>query len=750
VTIRRRVAVGLAIVLLGPVLAVASAADTPTSSSPASFSFAAAGDFGANANTSKVLTAMAGAQVDFGLALGDLSYGEISPESAWCDYVQSQVGGSFPFELIAGNHDADGSTQGQIANFAACLPHRLGPLTGVYGQQYYFDYPADSPLARFIMISPDLTFPGESTYRYDKGSAQTQWLSDAIDSARVAGVRWIVVGMHEVCLTAGEMNCQIGTDLLNLLVTKKVDLVLQGHEHGYERSKQLAIGAGCPTVPGGSFNPACVARDGASGIYPKGAGTVFLVDGTGGDPFTPVPGTSPTAADFEKVMDPHSGAAHGFTRYTVSATGISARFVGTGGNFSDSFTITGPTNDQPAADAFSAATPADTAVALTLGGGDYGLCDLNFTVLTPPSHGTLSALTEEPCASGTPNRDHAGVTYTAAGAFTGTDSFTYQIDDGNETSPPATVTVSVSDPPTTTTTTSSTTTTSTTTTSSSSTTTTTSTTTTAPTTPPTTTSPAKPGTRGDLPGHGGYWALDAAGHVYPFGDAPRLGDPGGTLGGAVAVHLEPTPTGSGYWVVDSTGGVHSFGDATDHGHLDPAGLAPGETVTSLSTTPTGRGYWIFTNRGRVFPFGDAAFLGDMTGTKLNGPVLGSVATPTGKGYYMVASDGGIFAFGDAAFAGSMGGRKLNAPVQSLVPDADGSGYWLVASDGGIFAFDAPFHGSMGATRLNKPITGMIRYSDGYLMVGGDGGIFNFSTAPFSGSLGGKPPASPVVAVAAHL
>jgi hypothetical protein len=34
------------------------------------------------------------------------------------------------------------------------------------------------------------------------------------------------------------------------------------------------------------------------------------------------------------------------------------------------------------------------------------------------------------------------------------------------------------------------------------------------------------------------------------------------------------------------------------------------------------------------------------------------------------------------------------------------------------------------------------------MVGADGGIFDFSTSPFAGSLGDKPPASPVVAVAA--
>jgi hypothetical protein len=55
---------------------------------------------------------------------------------------------------------------------------------------------------------------------------------------------------------------------------------------------------------------------------------------------------------------------------------------------------------------------------------------------------------------------------------------------------------------------------------------------------------------------------------------------------------------------------------------------------------------------------------------------------------------------------------------------------------------------MGGTPLNKPVTGMVRFGNGYLMVGEDGGIFNFSNKPFLGSLGSKPPDSPIVSVAA--
>ena len=273
------------------------------------------------------------------------------------------------------------------------------------------------------------------------------------------------------------------------------------------------------------------------------------------------------------------------------------------------------------------------------------------------------------------------------------------------------------------------------------------TTTTAPPTTTTTTSPTTTfaPTPATPPARSGYWMVGADGTVYAFGGAPWLGN--APVGATRAEDLEPTPSGRGYWVADGQGHVFAFGDAGHLGGLDGR-LGMSEAVTSISATPTGRGYWLFTTLGRVVAFGDATFVGDMSASRLNGPVLGSVPTPTGRGYYMVAADGGIFAFGDAAFVGSMGGAKLNAPVQSLVPDGDGKGYWLVAADGGIFAFSAPFHGSMGHARLNKPITGMVASaSTGYLMVGEDGGIFAFGSARFHGSLGDHPPVAPVTSVA---
>jgi subtilisin family serine protease len=245
------------------------------------------------------------------------------------------------------------------------------------------------------------------------------------------------------------------------------------------------------------------------------------------------------------------------------------------------------------------------------------------------------------------------------------------------------------------------------------------------------------------PAPDGYWMLGRGGTVYPFGTAPGLGKAPTSSANDLAV----SPSGYGYWIVDAAGRVFAYGDAKPYGNAN--GLLAGETVTSISRTVTGKGYWLFTSKGRVFNKGDAKFYGDMRAIRLAGPVLDSVATPTGKGYYMVASDGGVFSFGNAHYYGSKGGQKLAAPVRTLTPDPDGVGYWLVGTNGAVYSFQATYHGSMAGTRLAKPVVGMVSYGNGYLMVAADGGIFNFSSKPFKGSLGGNPPKIPIVSVAVY-
>jgi hypothetical protein len=95
----------------------------------------------------------------------------------------------------------------------------------------------------------------------------------------------------------------------------------------------------------------------------------------------------------------------------------------------------------------SAVTEEGTPVAVTLGGSDLLSCELAFTIVTPPAHGTLGAVANQACALGLPNTDRATVTYSPAPGYAGGDTFTYKVSDGTRDSPPATVTLTVTPPP---------------------------------------------------------------------------------------------------------------------------------------------------------------------------------------------------------------------------------------------------------------------------------------------------------------
>src|SRR2546428_838847 len=222
------------------------------SAAEATFQFAAAGDHNQSTTTNSSLRRLAASGVNFYLALGDLSYTSVGEESEWCDVVKSYVGQNFPFELVSGFHD-DGRESppndgGLIDSYANCLPDKMGS-TGVYGKEYYFDYPPSSPLARIILVSPALNFTNGGYYSY---------------------------------------------------------------------------------------------RDGSSGIYSKGRGTIFVITGTFGQIFYPINFTNPNVAYFTSLASNNTrGMGHGFVQISVAASELKAQ-TDFSGSFSDSFTIVKP------------------------------------------------------------------------------------------------------------------------------------------------------------------------------------------------------------------------------------------------------------------------------------------------------------------------------------------------------------------------------------------------------------------------
>jgi PKD repeat protein len=318
------------------VVALVGAGSTAQSADePGVVHFTAVGDFGSNTRTNAVLDAMNTADPDLTLALGDLSYGGPGSEQSWCDRVTSRMGAGYPFELISGNHESNGQ-DGNINDFSACLPNQLPGVVGTYGRQWYVDVPQVDPLVRFVMVSPALPFP-DSTWSYAAGTPRYDWTVAAIDGARANEIPWVVVGVHKPCYSMGVYTCEIGADFTNMLISKRVDLVLHGHEHLYQRTHQLGMRSGCATVPAGTADTDCLAD--TDGTMSQGFGTVFATSGLGGQERRNVTTTDAEAAYFATASAGNQSPTDGFLDVRVTADDLAASFVPVGGTFTDAFTI---------------------------------------------------------------------------------------------------------------------------------------------------------------------------------------------------------------------------------------------------------------------------------------------------------------------------------------------------------------------------------------------------------------------------
>jgi PKD repeat protein len=382
-------------VAAAPTIGGAAAADT-------SVRITASGDFAATSNTAAVLSSVAATNPDLHLALGDLSYGATGSEQAWCDFVTARVGAGFPFELVAGNHESNGQN-GNINDFSACLPNQLPGVIGTYGRQWYVDVPRDDPFVRLVMISPALPFP-DGTWTYQAGSPRYAWTAAAIDGARAAGVPWVVVGMHKPCLSIGQYSCDPGSDLMNLLVAKRVDLVLSGHEHLYQRTKQLAHGPGCTSVTPDVYTAACVAD--SDQTLTQGRGTVFATVGTGGIALRDVNLADPEVSYHAAWSGLNANPTWGSLALTADDAQLSASFTrAAGGSFTDGFTITKSGVNQPPVS--SIAVPSCTSLS----------CSFDGSASSDPD-GTIASYAWDFGDGSTGSGVTPGHVYAAAGTYT--------------------------------------------------------------------------------------------------------------------------------------------------------------------------------------------------------------------------------------------------------------------------------------------------------------------------------------------
>jgi len=288
------------------------------------FTFGAAGDFETGDDYIAVVDRVGVANVNFMLALGDLAY-EQDTEAWWCQQWIDRTNVSDLF-ITAGTHDIGEECCGTLQAYLDACPSTTD-VQGTPGIQYYLDYPTNNPIARFLMITPGINGTIGSYNLYNRGQIGYVWMETAIDDARAKNITWIIVGMHKVFISVLERSAEVAADLMTLLFRKRVDLILQGHEHGYERSKQLT----CATV--NVYDESCVAEATPSW---RGKGTTIVVLGTGGQTLRTMNVDDPEWNYFQ-VADV---TTFGFGHFAVAPDRLVYNFRrSSGGTLSDTFTL---------------------------------------------------------------------------------------------------------------------------------------------------------------------------------------------------------------------------------------------------------------------------------------------------------------------------------------------------------------------------------------------------------------------------
>ncbi|HEU4483719.1 MAG TPA: purple acid phosphatase [Nitrososphaeraceae archaeon] len=273
----------------------------------ADFNFAAAGDWGCTSDTTDTLKNIIDQGPEFVLALGDLSYDNSA--KCWLEIITPIANKTM---IAIGNHETDSTKK---------LKEYMD-FFGLKGQYYSFNYQN----VHFSVISTELP--------YEEGSAQYNFVNNDLSKVSLnPDIDWIVVYYHSLAYTSpaniGKGNSaekELRDTYHPLFVKYGVDLVLQAHNHNYQRSFPIIYNSDNSTNP--------IITDTNNNNYHDPKGMVFGTIGTGGASIYPLTGQAPYVAT--------QYVGFGFLNVDVinDGTTLSGKFIANDGTIKDQFTIT--------------------------------------------------------------------------------------------------------------------------------------------------------------------------------------------------------------------------------------------------------------------------------------------------------------------------------------------------------------------------------------------------------------------------
>jgi hypothetical protein len=314
--------VSLLIIAAMVILSSTSIEGIASSSTPSfsNFNFAAAGDWGCSSNTNNTIHSMQSKNPELVLGLGDFSYKNTA--GCWLQMVDPI---DEKMKIIIGNHESE----------PLSLLNQYMSHFNLTKQYYSFDYQN----VHFIAMSTELS--------WDKSSSQYKFVKDDLLKASIdPNIDWIVVFYHDLAYTSPSVKHAKSSlrDTYHPLFDRyNVDLVLQAHQHNYQRTYPLNYNSDSPSNPIETSNNTDTYNDTLGQIYATvGTGGVSITDGESQ--------AEPLFDSGEALYDLKSKASfvvmqfkgYGFLNIDVinNGTTFDAKFYANDGTIKDQFSIT--------------------------------------------------------------------------------------------------------------------------------------------------------------------------------------------------------------------------------------------------------------------------------------------------------------------------------------------------------------------------------------------------------------------------
>src|SRR5688572_16450643 len=229
------------------------------------FNFAAVGDFGCSEKAKETSANIGSKEPELVLTLGDLSYNHTA--GCWFNVMS---GLEHKIMITLGYHDMNNKTMMDIylRSFEMNRPY------------HSFDYRK----VHFLVMA--------SEFPFHKGSEQYNFVKrDLQEASESEDTNWIVISTYGPLYTSPSKHKAYASlrDLYHPLFDKyQVDLVLQAHNHNYQRSYPVIFNSDNSSEP--------VATDLSQTRYIEPSGSIFSIVGTGGKSSQPFYGEAPYMA----------------------------------------------------------------------------------------------------------------------------------------------------------------------------------------------------------------------------------------------------------------------------------------------------------------------------------------------------------------------------------------------------------------------------------------------------------------------